>query len=132
MPGPSSDSVPRTILVVEDEAMILSLMNRILTRAGYRVLNAANPAQALEIMDSEAAPIDLLVTDLSLPGMTGATLATLLIERQADLRILVTSGHALESVSGDLPAGAGFLSKPFTPGVLLEAVRNTAGVSLAA
>ena len=107
----------KTILVVEDQALLLLLSEEVLTEAGYRVLIAADASRAMELSSRE--PIDLLVTDLSLPGISGRALAERLQASKPALAVLYTSGYPNEPL---LAPDAAFLAKPFTPEMLLEAV----------
>jgi signal transduction histidine kinase len=114
-----------TILLVEDEPAVLVLARTILERAGYRVIEAANPAIA-ESQWSSAGAIDLLLTDVVMPGGTGPELFNRLSDRQAGLRVLFMSGYA----EGDLFDRANvarpgaFLEKPFTAAELVARVRE--------
>jgi len=103
--------------------LVTSLM---LKRAGYDVFVAADAAEALCLTDELGDDIDLLVTDVVMPGMPGTTLAQKLRERMPTLPVLFISGHA-EPLLGDgskLPTGARFLSKPLTPSELEDAIEE--------
>jgi PAS domain S-box-containing protein len=107
-----------TILVVEDENGIRELIRKILQREGYRVLEAASAEQALIL--TKAQSIDLLITDVMLPGVHGPELARRMQQSAPKLKMLFISGFAGEE---KIPAGARLLAKPFTLGALLEKVR---------
>jgi PAS domain S-box-containing protein len=109
------------VLVVEDDAAIRALVERALSRAGYRVSAAASADEAL----GGAAVPDLLLTDVILPGRNGRELAVELQRRHPGLRVLFTSGYAAQQ-SGEplVPPGVPFLEKPFAPDELLRRVRE--------
>jgi hypothetical protein len=113
-----------TILVVDDEAGIRTLVRKILAREGYRVLEAGSAEEALEAARRQR--VDLLVTDVMLPRMAGPDLARKLHESDPGLRVLYISGFTPDETvrSAAFPPGAGFLAKPFTLAALVEKVRQ--------
>jgi PAS domain S-box-containing protein len=115
-----------TVLVVDDEPVVRAMMVRTLRQAGYHVLDAEDGAAALAVARGYAEPIDLLVTDLAMPGMRGRELARAMAELQPDLRVLFVSGFPGDELErrGLLEAGRPFLSKPFAPEELAEQVRQ--------
>jgi two-component system cell cycle sensor histidine kinase/response regulator CckA len=115
-----------TILLVEDEDAVRRLIQRILESAGYRVIPVANGDEALEICRSGEALIDLVLTDMVLPGMNGVEIARRLRTLQPTLRTLFMSGYTDRAVSRMQEAGAsvGFLEKPFDSGTLMSRVRE--------
>jgi PAS domain S-box-containing protein len=115
-----------TIVVVEDEPAVRRVVARALEGGGYRVLTAAGGEEALRVLEAEARPADLLVTDLILPGMSGRALAEAARARNAVARVLFVSGYAKEPLRGrsELDAGMELLPKPFTADVLLARVRD--------
>jgi PAS domain S-box-containing protein len=115
-----------TILLVEDEAAVRALEGTLLRGAGYTVLEAGYADDALRVSAEYAAAIDLLVTDVVMPRMSGWALAEQLTVRRPGLRVLFVSGYAegIEARDGSAPAGAAFLQKPFSPDALLRAVRE--------
>jgi len=119
-----------TILVVEDEAGIRALVRKILRRQGYVVLEASNGDDALKICAGHKGKIDLLVTDVMMPRMSGRELADRLTALRPDLRILYVSGYTDDAMlsSGSFPSGTAFLQKPFTLGSLLGKVREVLDV----
>lgn len=122
LPPVSSTSHGEQILVVEDDPLVRKVTKRVLERFGYRVTVAADGGAALAVVDAAATPFDLLITDMSMPGMTGAELVALLRERQPALRALVVSGNPpLES--GSLK-GSAFLQKPYLPNALQSKIRE--------
>ena len=107
-----------TLLLCEDEDGVRELLELVLTGAGYTVLSAAGPEQALALAASHEHEIDALVTDIVMPGMSGLQLA----DRLAPLRVLFISGYS--EAAGGRPAGSAFLEKPFDHGALLAEVRS--------
>ncbi|NIP82357.1 MAG: response regulator, partial [Gemmatimonadetes bacterium] len=112
-----------TILVVEDEDAVRSLASRILGRHGYTVLEATDGAAALEVAAGNG--IDLLLTDVVMPGASGCELAARLREDRPDLPVLYMSGYPADEV-GRLGVGTdgAFIQKPFTPERLARKVRD--------
>jgi PAS domain S-box-containing protein len=106
-----------TILVVEDQDAVRSLVANILRSYGYQVMEADSGAQALALPDKQVDAIDLLVTDVVMPGMSGRDLATRLAARRKGLRVLYMSGYAADAIvhEGILDADVAFLQKPFSP-----------------
>ena len=104
-----------TILLVEDEDMLRTLTRNVLEFLGYTVLEAADGQQAREISRRESRKIDLLLTDVVMPGMNGPALAFELMSSRAGLSVLYTSGYTGQAVGhGVLPEGSHFIAKPFT------------------
>jgi two-component system, cell cycle sensor histidine kinase and response regulator CckA len=126
-PGaPSSSGRGReTVLLVEDEPTVLKLTEVMLQRLGYTAIAAQGPADALRLAESYPGKIELLVTDVIMPAMSGAELAKMLRARDANLKILFVSGYAGASVSKQgVLESANFLQKPFTVAELASAVRR--------
>jgi PAS domain S-box-containing protein len=123
---PDSVGGDETILVVEDDPAVLHLAVQSLTRLGYHVLAAGGPAHALEIAASHAGRIDLLLTDVIMPGMNGRELSVALRQRLPGLRRLYMSGYTADVLSGPgEPVTAGELvQKPFTMHGLATRVRE--------
>jgi len=117
-------SVPQTALVVDDQTGIRAIVRRILEGRGFAVTDAASGEEALSLLDRRKDPFALLVTDMRMPGMTGRDLADRVRFRHPSTRILFISGFTDDPgvQSGILPANASFLSKPFHPGQMVEAV----------
>lgn len=116
-----------TILLVEDDPALRGLAKTGLQNFGYRVLEAASGPDALAIWAETGNPIDLLLTDLVMPGgMSGKDLAARLIQRKPHLRVLFTSGYSVDLVQSDIPLkeGVNFLPKPFSTSSLAAIVRN--------
>ena len=114
------------ILVVEDERLVLGAIQRTLRAAGYTVLSASGPEAALSLAAQRGGEIDLVVTDLVMPGMNGQELALRLIGDRPGTRILFMSGYTDDSLtqSGALDAGVDLLEKPFRSDELLRRVRE--------
>ena len=110
------------VLLVEDEAVVRSVVERTLQRAHYRVMTATSGEEALQSTESEA-PFDLLITDVMMPGMTGWELGKSLQQRWPGLRVLYMSGYT-EGAASDGVAREPFLQKPFMPAELLAIVRK--------
>jgi two-component system cell cycle sensor histidine kinase/response regulator CckA len=115
-----------TILVAEDEPGIRALVRKILRRQGYQVLEAADGEEALRVIHEHGGSIDLLITDVMMPGLGGRGLAGHLREQRPDTKLLFISGYTGETPLhvADLPEGAAFLQKPFTLGSLLDLVKE--------
>ena len=114
-----------TVLVVEDEESVRRLASRVLRARGYRVLEARDGAQALELMRDHEGPVDLLLTDIIMPGLGGPALAERMRGGRPDLKVLYITGYSEEAIRqhGVLPAGGALLEKPFTAHQLAERVR---------
>jgi two-component system, cell cycle sensor histidine kinase and response regulator CckA len=124
--GFDSDRATRTILVVEDEAPVRHLVTSTLQRAGYTVLSAEDAVSAMARFKGYGAPIDLLITDVIMPGRNGRELARDAEELQPGLRVLFMSGYADRTFGPEGPGGLGdaFLQKPFALDVLVARVRS--------
>jgi CheY-like chemotaxis protein len=122
-----ADSPRETILVVDDEAGIRSLIAKILRREHYQVLEAGTATEAAAVAATHGSAIHLLLTDVMLPDRNGRRLAETLVEALPKLKVVYISGYTDdESVrAGAFPPGARFLQKPFTLGALLGIVRET-------
>jgi two-component system cell cycle sensor histidine kinase/response regulator CckA len=122
---PAHGSRSSTILVCEDDEQLRALVEMMLREHGYRVLLAAHAEQALEIATDNAGAIDILVTDVHLPHMTGPELVERLHTIQPAFEVLFLSGYPAEMISGDgLPGGSEFLQKPFDEISLLKTIRS--------
>ena len=111
------------VLVVEDETPVKSLLRRVLQAGGYSVLEAGSGRDALDLGSRHLGRLDLLLTDVVMPGMSGTELADHLGRERPELRVLYTSGYTDDAVLGAVAASP-FLAKPFTPDALLRAVRE--------
>lgn len=116
-----------TLLVADDEPVVLSLARTILGRCGYRVIPATDGDEALQICREHGGSIDLLLTDVVMPRMSGPELAHCLKKENGDLRCIFMSGYGPENIRqhGGSSLGCDYLRKPFTPEALLRKVRET-------
>jgi two-component system cell cycle sensor histidine kinase/response regulator CckA len=114
-----------TIAVVEDEEPLRMLASRMLTSAGYTVLAAAHPADALDVVGRHRGPLHLLLTDVVLPGVNGRELARRISALRPEVAVLFTSGYTDDEIVrlGVLAPSAHFISKPYTAAALTRKVR---------
>jgi CheY-like chemotaxis protein len=132
-PGAEADETPpaadargnESILLVEDDAAVRAVARRALSEAGFRVLEAAHPEEALRLAGAE--PFDLLLTDVVMPQRTGPELAQALLATRPGLKVIYMSGYTGGALAhqGVVDAGAHYLPKPFTPAALVAQVRST-------
>src|SRR5207237_1147609 len=115
-----------TVLLVEDAAPVRTLARRSLEARGYRVLDAPDGPSAIELSARHAGEIDVLVTDVVMPGMSGRELAERLAPTRRAMKVLYTSGYTDDAMvrQGVLSAGVAFLQKPFVPDTLARKVRD--------
>jgi DNA-binding response OmpR family regulator len=113
---------PTTVLVVEDETVVRDLLLQTLTSAGYEVLLANDGHQAMAAIGDPQLPIDVLITDLWLPGVDGAQLARSTAATRPGARLIVSSGMPQPV---NLPPGTRMLAKPFTTRELLAVLAST-------
>jgi two-component system, cell cycle sensor histidine kinase and response regulator CckA len=119
-----------TILLVEDEPGVRAIARKTLLRKGYEILEAASGEEAIEMSRDHAGPIQLLLTDVIMPGMNGRELATVIMAERSEVRTLFMSGYTADAISGygALEDGIAFLQKPFAPAELLRKVHSVLGV----
>jgi len=115
-----------TVMVVEDEDSLRTLMTRTLQARGYNVVSASDGDQATAVDARVAGEIDLLLSDVVMPGLSGPDLAQRLVRRRPRMKVLYVSGfaHNMTTASGTTSRHTGFLQKPFTPDVLASKVRE--------
>ena len=113
------------MLVVEDAEGLRELTKRLLERQGYTVLVAANAAEAIRLFERNAS-IDVLLTDVVMPGASGPELTTRLVEHRPTLKVIYMSGYTEEAIvhHGVLDPGIAFLHKPFTSETLSRKIRE--------
>lgn len=132
MPEESDDQVSpisggsETILVVEDNNTVRSLIKNILISYGYQILDAAEGQSALQLLDPRKESIDLLITDVVMPGMGGRQVARAITEKFPRIKTLYVSGYTGKAIThhGVLESGTAFLQKPFSPMALVKKVRQ--------
>jgi CheY-like chemotaxis protein len=114
------------VLLVEDDALVRKASQRILRGAGYEVLEAAHGGEALAIAQGQGAPIDLLLTDIVMPGQSGKEIVQRLVSSHPAVRVIYMSGYTDGAIvhHGVLKEGADFVQKPFSPDTLLRKVRE--------
>jgi CheY-like chemotaxis protein len=115
-----ADPVNKTVLVVDDEELVRTLTARILQEAGYRVLTASDGFEALATLEQVLGSVDLLVTDLTMPGMSGEQLAQRVCQRSPAPSVLFISGFFASAAASTLSSP--ILAKPFSCGDLLRTV----------
>ena len=120
----SAPAGSESVLLAEDEETIRRLVTEVLTRNGYRVVAAATGDEALELLERHGAAIDLLLTDIVMPGMSGPDLARAAQLRNPALRVLYTSGYASEPDEAFEDPNVAFIGKPFSPQALVAKVRD--------
>ncbi|HNW35462.1 MAG TPA: ATP-binding protein, partial [Candidatus Ozemobacteraceae bacterium] len=118
-----------TILVVDDDQTVAKLIFDILQPLGYKILLASGPKEAIEISDTHSGIIDLLLTDVIMPGMNGRKLAELILARQSSLKVIYMSGYTDNIIAhhGILEKGVELIQKPITPKILIERLRTAMG-----
>ena len=115
------------VLLVEDDEGVRRFSRTVLARHGYQVLEADTPGRAISVSEGCEGRIDLVLTDMVMPGMNGAELARLLEEQRPEVKLLYMSGYTAPELARTLGSEvqAGLLWKPFTPDTLLQRVRRT-------
>jgi CheY-like chemotaxis protein len=128
---PAPPAAPQTVLLADDEAGVRALARQVLAAAGYVVLEAADGDEALRRAEAHPGRLDLLVSDVMMPGLGGRELAERLLARDPALRVLYLSGHTEDEVvrQGVSNAEVHFLPKPFSPAALVEKVRQVLGAA---
>lgn len=116
-----------TVLLAEDESMVREFAVTVLRASGFNVLAARDGREAIELAGRSGTPIDLVVTDLVMPGIGGKALADHLRALQPDLKVLFVSGYAPEGIENADGIGAPLLTKPFTAAQLIHRIRALVG-----
>jgi PAS domain S-box-containing protein len=124
-PVPRPPAGAETVLIVDDSAGLRELTKRLLQRLGYTVLIAANADEALRVFEQDG-PIDVLLTDVVMPGASGPELRRQLVERQPALKVIYMSGYTEDTIAqhGVLEPGIAFVHKPFTSETLGRKIRE--------
>lgn len=120
MPRPRRE----TILLVDDESSIRMLIRSVLEREGYRVIDAATGREAIDIFRRQSRNIDLLITDVSMPVISGPALVDRLVANGWRLPVLYISGFVDEDLARRVSSRVNLLAKPFPPATLLSRVKG--------
>ena len=123
MPGGSE-----TILLVEDEIALCELVQEILEKRGYRVLDASTGVKALEIWNAHKDEIDLLFTDMMMPdGVSGRELAERILLERPEMKVIYSSGYSMDvfAAESSFCDSSNFLQKPYDPETLAQMVRES-------
>ncbi len=113
----------KSILLVEDEPVVLNFLHHMLAREGYFVLVASDGLEGLEVSRSFPHPIDMLISDVQMPRMNGLELAKHVSQERPETRIVLISGHMDEQLP-NIAKPPDFLRKPFVPKELLAKIRE--------
>ena len=113
----------KTILLAEDESLLRELGETILRQAGYKVVTAPGADELRALVSEYSDRVDLLLTDVIMPGLGGQELVALVKRRWPEIRVLYMSGYASDEID-DLDRDAGFLQKPFTPAELMRKISD--------
>ena len=126
--APTPEGGQETILLAEDDPDLRDLLAGVLGQAGYQVLVARDGEDAIDRATAHAEPIDLLVTDVVMPGVTGPAAHRRILDERPGLPVLYLSGYAGEATEeGVDPDQDAFLAKPFQPADLLAKIRQVLG-----
>jgi two-component system cell cycle sensor histidine kinase/response regulator CckA len=133
-PGPQQEADPsdplpegvETILVVEDDELVRDLIQEVLAPLGYRVLTAATGDEAVKASDSFPGSLDLLLTDVVMPGMNGRQLAEVMRTKRPGIKVLFMTGYTQDALStqGILEPGVALIHKPLRAGTLTRQIRQ--------
>ena len=123
-PAMSTIAKMETILLVDDDPIILEMLTRLLTQQNYTILKANNAEEALSLTEEEGDNIDLLITDIAMPGMDGDELALILLDRYPSLKCLFMSGYTLDIVTERefFNEERNFIQKPFGINTVLDKI----------
>lgn len=113
-----------TLLVVDDEPLMTDLLRQFMTKRGFRVLRAASGEEALTVVGQETGRIDLVITDMTMPGMNGIEVAEKLVERAPDLPVMIATGHDTGGAMETMPSNVvAIVQKPYHNRTLVEQIR---------
>jgi two-component system, response regulator PdtaR len=118
----SPDSSMSSILIVEDEVLTSEYLEFVLQEAGFEAIPVASAEEAIEVLEHRD-DVDLVVTDINLPGLNGLQLATLVRDRWPAINIIVVTGYSAPR-SEELPSGSLFVPKPYNAQRMIEAVHH--------
>lgn len=121
-PTPHHNGRRKTVLIVEDEAVIRDVLHKVLKRMGHVVLEACDGEEGLTVSRKFNERIDLVIADIQMPRMDGPTLARHLQADRHGMKVLLISGYSAESVPKDLMKD--FLNKPFLPSAIEQKVQE--------
>ena len=113
----------QTVVVADDEVIVLNFVSLVLRKAGFHVLSALGSKQALELVQKSAEPVSMAVLDMVMPELSGPDVYARLLEIYPQMRAVFLTGY--NAPEAGVPAGCGFLTKPFTAAELLRGVRET-------
>jgi len=124
--SPQKTEASRVVLVVDDEPSVRDLVCRTLQEGGYRTLEAAHGGEALDILEAGSDTVDLIVTDVVMPGMDGRELGRRLAQSRPTLPVLYMSAYDVNDIfrRGSPRTSAPFLQKPFPPDLLINSVEQ--------
>jgi DNA-binding response OmpR family regulator len=118
-----------TVLVVDDEPLMTQIMSLQMTKQGFRTLVAASVAEGLALIDAGESPIDLVITDMSMPEQDGLDLARALLDRNLNMPVLIASGYPADETQ-QLPSNVvGVVEKPFQYKALADRIRTLLGIA---
>lgn len=128
-PDESRGEMPATILLVEDDDAVRGVSERALKRFGFQVLSAPSGHDAVRLAQTHPGPIDLVLTDIMMPGMNGVELAQIVSTHRPAVHVVFMSGYADQDLirKGLLESGTHFLQKPFSPRELSCRLRDILG-----
>jgi CheY-like chemotaxis protein len=132
--GAALEAGSGTVLVVDDEPMVLAFVKEGLKRLGYQVLTAADGQQACQVFHSHHCQIDIVLLDMVMPGITGLETCRRLREIKPNLKVILSSGYTSPEVARDarLAGAVGFIGKPYSLEELSAALRRPESLSLQA
>jgi two-component system cell cycle sensor histidine kinase/response regulator CckA len=116
-------TVEATVLLVEDEDTVRAFAAKALRASGYRVMEAASPAAALTLLKSYDGPLDLMVSDVVMPGMSGPQFVEAVTRTRGPTKVIYISGYAEDAADAQAIDSADFLAKPFDLRQLTDKVR---------
>jgi two-component system cell cycle sensor histidine kinase/response regulator CckA len=122
VPQELNDSPTKTVLLADDEPAVRLIVEKILLAAGYEVIATENGVEADDLAQKHAGGIDVLVSDIVMPGVSGVELAKSVQKSRPGTKVLLMSGYFPDGL--EFLEGWKFLHKPFSPGVLTEALES--------